>query len=261
MKKPRLVLKLGSSTLTQGTDQISRGKMEDVARAISLHRDEFDILLVSSGAIAAARQFLRLERNIEMKEKQAMAAIGQVHLMRMYYEIFRDYGISISQCLLSYPDLSNPVSRKNIQNTIQTLLDFSYLPIINENDTVSTEEIKFGDNDKLAAMVAELIRADKLILVTDTGGVYDKDPNLHPDARRIDLLESPESLLAGIEPSRSVQGTGGMRSKLIAACLARENGIETRIISGASSDFLSAALSGRLGHTIVPALTVKRNAE
>lgn len=250
----KLVLKIGSSTLTQGTDRISRGKIEDIAKAIRDNGQAYDIILVSSGAIAAARQFLKLDNKIGLKEKQAMAAIGQVHLMRIYYEVFKDFGISMSQCLLSYYDLSNPTSCENVRNTIRTLLDFGYVPIINENDTVATEEIQFGDNDKLAAMVANLVGANKLVLVTDTNGVYDKDPKIFNDAKLLTEILDPSSVLSKMTETKSTLGSGGMKSKLIAAQWAQLHGIETLIVNGNNSNFLSDALEGRSSFTKVSVL-------
>ncbi|MEM6878311.1 MAG: glutamate 5-kinase, partial [Bacteroidota bacterium] len=174
LDKPILLIKLGTSTLTRGTDKISRAKLEDIAQQVVSLRNAYDVVLVSSGAIAAARQFLTLEKlGNNIKEKQALAAIGQPFLMRLITESFRDFQIPVGQCLLSYNDLGSEVSRKNIYNTIFELLKNNILPVINENDTTATEEIKFGDNDKLSAMVAALLEVDKLILVSNTYGVYD----------------------------------------------------------------------------------------
>ena len=172
----RVVLKIGTSTLTQGTERISRGKIEDIANQIKVLSDEYEIILVSSGAIAAAKQVVNMRKTGSVEVKQALAAIGQVHLMRIFQEVFSDYGIPVSQCLLTYYDFKNEDSRDNIINTVEALLKFGYLPIINENDTVATDEIMFGDNVKLAALTAVLCQADLLVLATDINGLFSADP-------------------------------------------------------------------------------------
>ena len=145
-KKKRILLKIGSNTLTKETDNISRGKIEDLASQISQLQDTCEFIIVSSGAIAVAKQFVKLEsKQKEVFVKQALASIGQPHLIRIYQEIFREYGLLSSQCLLSYSDFEKEESRTNITNTIKVLVNNSYIPIINENDTVATDEIKFGD--------------------------------------------------------------------------------------------------------------------
>jgi len=148
--KKRILLKIGSNTLTKETNTISREKLADVAQQISKLRNKYDFIIVSSGAIAAAKEFVNLQEiETKIKVKQALASIGQPYLMRLFQDIFSEYGLLTSQCLLSYADFDNKKTQKNISNTITVLLDNGYIPIINENDTVSTEEIKFGDNDKL----------------------------------------------------------------------------------------------------------------
>jgi len=172
--KPTLLIKLGTATLTKGGDKISRAKLEDIANQVIELKKEYDIILVCSGAIAAAKQFITLEKlGEDIKEKQALAAIGQPFLMKLLAESFRDFQIHVGQCLLSYNDFESKISRSNIRNTIFELLKNGILPVINENDTTATEEIKFGDNDKLSALVASLLKVDRLILVSNTYGLYD----------------------------------------------------------------------------------------
>ncbi len=247
--KRKVVLKIGSSTLTQGSARISRGKIEDIAAQFYALKEEIDFILVSSGAIAAARQFTALNKTESLQEKQALAAIGQVHLMRIYQEVFRDYGLNMAQCLFTHYDFNNNTSADNIKNTIGALLDYHYVPIINENDTVSTEEIKFGDNDKLAAMTAVLLKADLLILATDTNGVYDKDPKNHPDASLLSIITNPAAILSTIESSTSMLGSGGMKSKIISATIAAEAGIESWILNGGEENFINRALQNTLPFT------------
>ncbi len=247
--KRRIVLKLGSSTLTQGTHRISRGKIEDVAEQIKHLQDEVEFIVVSSGAIATARQFTALNNTNKLNEKQALAAIGQVHLMRIYQEIFRDYGLNVAQCLFTHYDFSNENSSQNIENTINALLGYEYVPVINENDTVSTEEIKFGDNDKLAAMTAVLMKADLLILATDTDGVYDRDPKTHPNALLQSEIRELDPLRQAVDTTTSSLGSGGMKSKLDAAHIAQNAGIECWILNGGHIGFVTRALAGDIRFT------------
>ena len=250
-QKKRIVLKIGTSTLTAGSSRISRGKVEDVAIQLNELKDSCEIILVSSGAIAAAKQYAEMRNLASIGVKQALAAIGQVHLMRIFQEVFSDYNIAVSQCLLSYLDFNNEDSKTNITNTIETLLQYGYLPIINENDTVATDEIKFGDNDKLAALTASLCKADLLVLATDTKGLYSSDPKLDPQAKLITEVKDLTSYLDTVTESKSNQGSGGMKSKLEAAALAQSKGIPTWILPGGPSKFLIKALNQELEFTKV----------
>jgi len=248
--KKRLVLKIGTSTLTSGTRLISRGKIEDIGRQIIALRDEYDIVLVSSGAIAAAKQYINIkDAGKPIESKQAMAAIGQPLLMRTYNEVLGDLGIPTAQCLMTYRDFENETSRQNTLNTIEELIKYSYLPIVNENDTTAVEEILLGDNDKLSALVAVLIKADLLVLASDIDGLFDKNPHLHADARLIEEVTDIDQARALVEERDSGLGTGGMNSKLEAAMLCQREGIETWIVNGGESDFLTKAVGGVLGFT------------
>lgn len=247
----RIVLKVGTSTLTQGTSRISRGKVEDLAVQIKALSEEYGIILVSSGAIAAAKQFSQMNNRGTIEAKQALAAIGQVHLMRIYQEIFSDYNIPVSQCLLTYFDFKNEDSKSNIINTIDALLEFRYLPIINENDTVATDEIKFGDNDKLAALTAVLCKAELLVLATDITGLYNEDPKVNPAAEHIKEVRDLGKYIDSVSHSKSSQGSGGMRSKLEAAQIAQSSGIPTWIVNGSTNNFLIEALENRTEFTKV----------
>jgi len=243
--KKKLVLKIGTSTLTGGTKLISRGKIEDIGRQILELRDEFDIVLVSSGAIAAAKQYINIkDAGRPVESKQAMAAIGQPLLMRIYNEVFSDFGIPTAQCLMTYRDFENETSRLNTLNTITELIKYGYLPVINENDTTSVEEIVLGDNDKLSALVAALIRADLLVLASDIDGVFDKNPHLHPDARLMPEIKNIDEARNLIEERDSGLGTGGMNSKLEAAIICQRENIETWIVNGGVNSFLVDALAG-----------------
>ncbi len=248
--KKKLVLKIGTSTLTSSTKLISRGKIEDIGRQILELREEYDIVLVSSGAIAAAKQYINIkDTGKPVESKQAMAAIGQPLLMRIYNEVFSDFGIPTAQCLMTYRDFENETSRQNTLNTISELLKYNYLPIINENDTTSVEEILLGDNDKLSALVATLIEADLLVLASDIDGVFDMNPHLHADAKLIPEIKDIDEARRLVEERDSGLGTGGMGSKLDAAILCQNAGIETWIVNGGRNNFLMEVFSGSLGFT------------
>lgn len=245
--KKKLVLKIGTSTLTNGTKLISRGKVEDIGRQILVLQDEYDIILVSSGAIAAAKQRINIiDAGKLVETKQAMAAIGQPLLMRIYNEIFSDFGIRTAQCLMTYRDFENETSRTNTLNTINELLKHSYIPIINENDTTAVEELILGDNDKLSALVAALIHADLLIIASDIDGVFDKNPHLHKDAKLIAEIKNIDEARSLVEERDSDLGTGGMNSKLEAAMICQKENIETWIVSGGRNNFLIDALEGKI---------------
>ena len=242
--KPILLIKFGSATLTKGGDKISRAKLEDIAHQVVLLRIKYDVILVCSGAIAAAKQFIKLERFGQgVKEKQALAAIGQPFLMRLIYESFRDFEIPVGQCLLSYNDFKNETSKNNIFNTISELLKNGILPIINENDTTATEEIKFGDNDKLSALVASLLKVNQLILASNTFGLYDDQQ------QTIEKITDIKMVRKYISDEKSSQGTGGMHSKLDATEIAQQNGIETWIVNGHEDGFLINAFEGKVKFT------------
>ncbi|MEO6656129.1 MAG: glutamate 5-kinase [Pyrinomonadaceae bacterium] len=242
----KLVLKIGTSTLTNGTKLISRGKIEDIGRQILELRERFDIVLVSSGAIAAAKQYINIkDAGKAVESKQAMAAIGQPLLMRIYNEVFSDFGIQTAQCLMTNRDFENDTSRLNTLNTITELIKYKYLPIINENDTTAVEEIILGDNDNLSAQVSVLIAADLLVLVSDTDGLFDKNPHLHADARHIPEIRNIDEALKLVEERDSGLGTGGMNSKLEAAMLCQRSNIETWIVGGGPNNFLMDAFAGK----------------
>ncbi len=205
--KKRVLLKIGTNTLTRETNQISRGKIEDIGRQIAELKEEYEFVIVSSGAIAVARQFVNLESDgREINVKQALAAIGQPHLMRIFQENFRELGLLTSQCLLSYDDFNREVSRKNILNTINVLLENGYIPIINENDTVATEEIQFGDNDKLAALTGSLLGADLVIIATNTHGIYTKDSFDQVEKCTIENVKDLEKLKEEIAHGKVLSG-------------------------------------------------------
>ena len=250
MAKKRILLKIGSNTLTKETNHISRGKIEDIGMQIAALNDQYEFIIVSSGAIAAAKQFVKLESTgKEIFVKQALASIGQPHLMRIFHENFSDLGLLTSQCLLSYSDFEKEQSKVNIVNTINVLLENNYIPIINENDTVATDEIQFGDNDKLAALTAVLLNVDILIIATNTNGIYTKS-SIHDEIpETISLVTNLDLMQQEVGDSKSSHGTGGMQSKIQAAEIAKSANIETWIVNGLMDNFILNAIDNTIPFT------------
>lgn len=242
--KQRIVIKIGTSSLTHAeTGRLNLRKLEVLVREISdLHNQGKDVVLVSSGAIGVGAAALGMRgKPTELKKKQACAAVGQARLMMIYQKLFSEYNQTAAQILMTKNTMVNNVNRKNAENTFNELLDLGAIPIVNENDSISTYEIqsveKFGDNDTLSAVVAALIGADLLILLSDIDGLFTDDPNTNPDARFIDTVEQlDERLLNMGKPSTgSNVGTGGMATKLTAARIATAAGADMIIANG--SDF------------------------
>ena len=246
--KKRIVIKIGSSSLTHPeTGDLNMRKIEKLVRIISDLRGEGrEVVLVSSGAIAAGRQALGFtERPKEIAQKQAFAAVGQARLMMVYQKLFAEYNQTAAQILMTKNTMINKESRFNARNTFDELLKLGTVPIVNENDTVSTYEIQFGDNDRLSALVAALIGADVLMLMSDIDGMYTDDPNKNPDAEMIPLVRelTPELLAMGKDPGSSV-GTGGMSAKLVAAQIATGSGSDMVIANAADLDVIYEILNG-----------------
>ena len=246
--KKRIVIKIGSSSLTHPeTGDLNMRKIEKLVRIISDLRGEGrEVVLVSSGAIAAGRQALGFtERPKEIAQKQAFAAVGQARLMMVYQKLFAEYNQTAAQILMTKNTMINKESRFNARNTFDELLKLGTVPIVNENDTVSTYEIQLGDNDRLSALVAALIGADVLMLMSDIDGMYTDDPNKNPDAEMIPLVRelTPELLAMGKDTGSSV-GTGGMSAKLVAAQIATGSGSDMVIANAADLDVIYEILNG-----------------
>ncbi|HJS28442.1 MAG TPA: glutamate 5-kinase [Anaerolineales bacterium] len=240
--KQRIVVKLGTSTLTGGTHHLSQSHMVALVRQVCEVRQQgFELLLVSSGAIAVGRAELNFpDLPKDIPAKQMLAAVGQPSLMNIWAKLFDIYHVKVAQVLLTRSDLSSRSHYLNARNTLVALLERGVIPIINENDTVATEEIRVGDNDNLSALVANLVNADLLVLLTDQNGLYQSDPRLDPDAQLIQIVEGPE-----IEESiwkaaggGGQFGVGGMLTKLQAADLARRSGVGVVIANGSTPDIL-----------------------
>lgn len=235
----RIVIKIGTSTLTAGSNKISAPRLVEVARQLSiLHNEKFHIILVSSGAIAVGREeleFPNLPKNLPAK--QMLAAVGQPRLMAMYEEYFRIYSIHVAQVLLTRSDLADRHGYINAHATLEALLDQGIIPIINENDTVATDEIRIGDNDNLSAQVANLIEADLLVLLTDQAGLFTNDPRQDPKAeliREIGPEQFSGELWQSVGGTTSGLGIGGMITKLQAADIARHGGTSVVIADGST---------------------------
>lgn len=248
MEKKRIVVKIGSSSLTNAKGEIDQEKLQDHIQALAtLINQGHDVLLVSSGAVAAGFHKLGYpSKPVTLKGKQAAAAVGQSLLIQQYAEQFSSYGITTAQVLLTRTDFSKKDRYKNAYATFTELLERSILPIINENDTVSVTELTFGDNDMLSALVSGLVHADQLIILTDINGFYDDNPNKNPDAKRLNHLSSiTEEMLQAAQGAGSKVGTGGMQSKLLAARTALQAGVKVFIGNGKGANKLIDILSGQ----------------
>ena len=237
--KKRIVIKIGTSTITHtDTGHLNLVKIEKFVRILTdIHNQDKDIIIVSSGAIGAGRKALGIkEKPTELSLKQACAAVGQARLMMIYQKLFAEYNQTIAQVLMTKSVITNDISRTNAVNTMQELLTLGVIPIVNENDVVSTDQIQngnFGDNDTLSALVAEMAGADLLILLSDIDGLYTDNPKDNPDARFISCVEKiDDQLLSCAKGSGSSFGTGGMTTKLAAAEIAGEAGTDMIIANG-----------------------------
>ncbi|UWP59452.1 glutamate 5-kinase [Ruminococcus gauvreauii] len=248
--KKRIVIKIGSSSLTHPqTGRLDLIKLEILVREISdLRNQGKDVVLVSSGAIMVGRAALGFkEKPRKLEEKQACAAVGQARLMMIYQKLFSEYNQVASQILMTKNTMVDNLNRKNAKNTFEELLKLGAIPIVNENDTISTYEIEFGDNDTLSAVVASLIGADLLILLSDIDGLFTDDPRRNKQAHFIDVVESIDSHLMemGKGTTGSTAGTGGMATKLTAANLATSAGADMIIANGEDFHVIHRILSGK----------------
>ncbi|MBC5713660.1 glutamate 5-kinase [Roseburia sp. BX1005] len=251
----RVVIKIGSSSLNhEETGGLNFTKLEKLVRELcDLRNQGVDVCLVSSGAIAVGRSSMGMkERPKTMAKKQACAAVGQARLMMTYQKMFSEYHQTAGQVLMTKKTMLDNVSRKNAQNTFEELFELGVIPIVNENDTVSTYEIQFGDNDTLSAIVASLISADLLILLSDIDGLYTDDPHANPNAKLIkDVDVIDEKLLhMAKESTGSDVGTGGMATKLTAARIATRSGCDMIIANGKDVGILHEIFEGDFTGTL-----------
>jgi len=243
----RLVIKIGSNILTSDDNGLDLERIQSIADDISAVRDSgYEVVIVSSGAVAAGMKKLGLtEKPKDIVLKQAAAAVGQSSLMWAYEKCFSAYDKKVAQILLTRDDFADRKRYINSRNTLMTLLSYGVIPIINENDTVATDEIRFGDNDNLASLVAGLIDAERFIILSDVDGLFDDDPTINPQAELIGVVEkiTPE-LEKKAGGSGSALGTGGMFSKLLAAKRAVHHGIAVNIVNGRTKRVISSLLKG-----------------
>lgn len=261
-KMQRVVIKVGTSTLTEGGQALCLARMVDLARQITeIKTAGIQVVLVSSGGIASGKEMMSFpDLPRFLPAKQMLAAVGQPRLMAIYTQLFALYQQPIAQILLTRDDLADRRRYLNARNTLEALLDYGIIPIINENDTIATEEIRFGDNDNLSALIATVLEADLLLLLTDQDGVFDADPALNPRAqliRQVGEEAIPADILAAATASRNGLGTGGMASKLSAADLARHGGATVVIANGTADRVIPRiVLEGEpLGTTFSPLTT------
>jgi glutamate 5-kinase len=255
-KARRIVVKVGSSLLASVEKGLHYEAFSRLAKEISeLKRQGYEILLVSSGAIAAGMEKLGYKtRPQSITQKQATAAVGQSRLIHIYENYFSRYQQKVAQILLTHDDLSHRRRFLNARNTLLALLELGIIPIINENDTVVVDEIKFGDNDNLSALITNLIEADLLIILTDIEGICERDPRSHPGAKCISLIEDIDVDMEGVTGgSKSQMSVGGMVSKIQAARKASRFGIPTVVACGTRKDILHQVLKGKeIGTLILP---------
>lgn len=250
MENKCTVVKVGTSTLTYENGKINYRRIESLCKVLSdLQNSGERIILVSSGAIGVGMGKTGLDkRPSETKKKQALAAIGQCELMFMYDKLFGEYNHSVAQILLTRYAVETGQKKQNVINTIDELLGMNIIPIINENDTVAIDELEgnnFGDNDMLSAIVAGLVSAQRLVILTDIDGLYDSNPRTNPDAKKIAVVDKiTEDILSMAAGSGSNRGTGGMLTKLQAADYATERGVTVYVLNGSKPENLYEIFDG-----------------
>ncbi len=252
--KKRIVIKIGSSSIThESTGHISLAKLEKYVRQIAdLKNSGREVVLVTSGAQAVGVSTMNLPvRPDRIDQRQAIAAVGQASLMMIYQKLFREYSQIAGQVLITKDVVDHPVRLQNAINTFKALLEYNVIPIVNENDSVAYDEILFGDNDTLSAIVAKMVDADLLILLSDIDGLFDEDPRENPEATLIntvhDVNDDIESMASG---SKSAVGTGGMSTKIMASKIATEAGIDMIIANATEPQVIERVMSGELIGTL-----------
>ena len=252
--KKRIVIKVGTSTLTHESGSLNLQRIERMARVLAdLHGMGHEVILVSSGAIAVGVAELQMgARPTELRYKQAAAAVGQCNIMHIYDKLFSEYTCSVAQILLTGDDVDDPLRAEHLSNTFSALLEMGVIPIVNENDSVSSAEIEtghnkiLGDNDTLSAIVAKLCKADLLVLLSDIDGLFDADPHSNPDAKLIPCVsELTEEVLDLAGGSGTWRGTGGMATKLNAAGIAMSAGVEMVITNGSRMEDIYGIVAGQ----------------
>ena len=244
----RIVFKVGTSTLTYSNYNTNIRRLQKLVWVLAdLHNSGKEVALVTSGAIAVGVGKLRLSQRPEaIPSRQAASCVGQCELMFLYNKFFSEFGLNIGEMLITNRDIEDAESRRNLHNTFESIFALGAIPVINENDSVSVDEIVFGDNDHLSAAVAKLVGADALVMLTDTDGLFDANPVEDPNARLIPKVDViTDEMLAAASGTGSSRGTGGMVTKLDAAKLATEAGIETFVINGSDPADIYKLVDGR----------------
>lgn len=253
----RLVIKIGTSSITHDSGKLNLMVMENLAREIAdLHNRDIEVLLISSGAVGAGVGTLDYKKPVQtLPVKQALAAVGQGTLMHMYEKFFSEYGKKVAQVLLTRDVFDDRLRYLNGRNTLLSLLDLGVIPIINENDTVAVQELKFGDNDTLSSMVACIVSADLLVILSDIEGLYDSDPRTNPDARLLhEVTEITEEMESSSKTKGSALSSGGMYTKLMAARMAMSSGIPMVIAHSREKDIIRKIVDGEdKGTMFIPA--------
>ena len=252
----RVVVKVGTSTLTHANGQLNLERMERLVRELAdLRNRDIEVVLVSSGAIGTGANRMGLKKIPKtLPEKQALAAIGQGRLLHMYEKFFADYGKTVAQVLLTREDLDERIRYLNATNTLLAILNMQVIPIINENDTVVVEEIKIGDNDTLSTMVAGIVNADLLIILSDVNGLYDSDPRINKDARlQSEVYEITKEMEANANSRGTTFASGGMLTKLKSARICMAAGIPMVIANSAEGNVIRRIIAGEeLGTVFLP---------
>jgi glutamate 5-kinase len=258
MEKKRIVVKVGTSTLCHGGKGLNFHNIDGLSRTLAdIKNAGHEVILVSSGAIGAGSGKLHLkERPVELRMKQAVAAVGQCELMHIYDKTFGEYGTAVGQILLTKDDVDRPNVKQNLLGTFEALLEMGVIPVVNENDSVCIEEIEsehkiFGDNDTLSAVVAVLVKANLLVILSDIDGLFDSDPRKNPGAKLIHTVDEINDTIVGLAGGAGSDfGTGGMATKLTAAKLCMESGIDMVITNGSKQQNLYDIVSGKQEGTL-----------
>lgn len=247
-KIKRIVIKVGTSTLTHKTGLLNIRHVESLVKVLAdIKNSGVQVLLVTSGAIGVGMGKLHLDkRPDDTRTKQAAASVGQCELMYIYGKLFSNYDHTVAQLLLTKDVVEEPKRKQNVENNIERLLSLNAIPVINENDAVSVDEIEFGDNDALSATVSILAKADMLVIMSDIDGLYDSDPHTNPKAKMLSRVEDiTEDMISSAGDSGSNRGTGGMITKLTAAKTATDEGIDVIIMNGAHPEALYDIFEGK----------------
>jgi len=249
-KKNRIIIKVGSSSLTHSkTGHISFAKLENFVRQVAdLKNSGKEVIIVTSGAIAVGVSELKLDKKpIKLDDTQAVAAVGQAALMMLYRKLFSEYNHTVGQVLITKDLIEHEGRKQNAIRTFEALLKYNVIPIVNENDTVATEEIEFGDNDRLSAIVAELVHGELLILLSDIDGLYDKNPKINTDAQLIhEVAVIDKAIFAMAGDTHSTVGTGGMYTKLLAAEIANNAGADMIIANSEMPQVITRIFNGEI---------------